>query len=140
MIIDVMKIFITGEVHASIIEKFRNALLKIREVINKINNKSYGGGIKNWGYISIINPESFYQEGFLNERKHYAKKKKDLDMRLKIDYQKVLNASEIEMFNLISNSILSSVDIAEHELKISDFNFNAFRTDLTNLFKVEGWI
>lgn len=52
----------------------------------------------------------------------------------------MLNANENEVNKIISESILSGIHIADNELKINDFNFKAFRYDLTSLFNNEGWI
>lgn len=136
-----MNFFATAEAYNTISRK----LVDIQNVISaKLNSllkeKKYGNGILDWGHISICNPAEFYEAGFFNEIRKYYKKEKDLDLRLKIDYEAMLKADEQEVFGLVCESILRGVDIAEHELKINNFDFRAFRNDLTASFKKEGWL
>jgi hypothetical protein len=113
-------------------------------VENKIQtllaDKDYGNGISYWGHILIASTPEVYNAGFFKEIKKYRKKKTELELRLRVDYKKLKKADNSETLKLICESILKGVDIAEHELRIKDFEFASFRNDLTNLFTKEGWI
>lgn len=146
--ISYMRFFMSGEIYKTVGDKIRPVCNTINKQISEfLLDKNYGDGIQDWGYIIICNPPEILDGGFLKERKHFFKKNKDLDMRLQVDYDKMLKADEKEVFKLICNSILRSIDLAENELKvgrnplkIKDFEFDAFRKDLTELFNDKGWL
>lgn len=136
-----MKFYISAEVYKTVDRQLLSAQNPIEQKMkSSFKDKNYGKGVEYWGYISIVNPPKFYDAGFLIEIKKYSKKKKEVEFRLRIDYDRMLKADEKEAFRLVCNSILRSVDIAENELKINDFDFQSFRTDLQTLFRKEGWI
>ena len=136
-----MKIFITGETYKTVGEKMRLIDIQLQPKLNEeISNKNYGQGIFHWGYISICCPPELYNGGFFKEIKKYTKKRKEIDIRLRIAYEAMLKANEKEVYKLFCDSFLRSIDIAENELEIKDFDFRAFRKDLTDLFRKEGWI
>ena len=70
----------------------------------------------------------------------YSGSKKEVELRLKIDYDDVVNGDEKKLYTLFTDSILRGVHIAESELKIDDFDFKRFRADLNELFSKEGWL
>jgi hypothetical protein len=136
-----MRFFITGETYKTVGEKMRIAENQIEPQIESLfTDRDYGSGIVYWGHINICCPPEVYDSGFFKEIKKYTKKDKEVELRLKVDYDTTLHANEKEVFALICQSILRGVDIAEHELKIKDFDFGAFRDDVTTLFQKEGWI
>lgn len=136
-----MRFFITGETYSTVAEKTRITIVKIGPKINSLFTKqNYGTGITYWGHIIISGPSEMYQAGFFKEIKKYIKKKNDVETRLRVDYEEMLRAEGQDVFKLICQSIFRSVDIAENEFKIKDFDFRAFHDDLTSLFKKEGWI
>lgn len=136
-----MKFFATSETYKTVSEKIRMARNIIEGKIKLfVKNKNYGESIIDWGYITICDVPEIYEAGFFKEIKKYSNKKKEVEFRLRIDYDKMLKANEKETFRLICESILRSIDIAESELKIKDFDFSSFRNDLTHLFRKENWI
>src|SRR3989344_6133481 len=136
-----MKFFITGEVDAPVGEKIRLVIIQIEPKINTLfSKKNYGAGITYWGYITVCCAPEVYESGYFKEIRKYTKKENEVDLRLRVGYEEMLKADKKEVFRLICMSILEGVDIAEHELKIKDFDFQAFRDDLTSLFKKERWV
>lgn len=136
-----MKFFITSEAFETVGKKMNEAYVPIGSKIESLlRDKQYGDGVIFWGHICISCPSDFYKSGFFKEIKKYTKKNKEVEMRLRIDYEMMLDADQKEVFRLICESILKSIDIAEKELKIKSFDFIAFRNDLKDLFKQEGWI
>ena len=135
------KFYRSSEAHITIDEKLTPIQ---KEVGLKINNllygKNYGISIENWRYLSIINPRSFYDDGFFRETNRYSKKEHSVEFRLRINYLDFLKADTKKAYELICKSILRSVDIAETKFKIKDFDFSSFRNDLKHLFKEEGWM
>lgn len=115
--------------------------LAIKPKINElIKDKSYGDGVVEWAYLTISLPDGYLPPEFFTEIKRYRKSKKEVEFRLKVDNGKLSKANQKEAYALFCESILRSIDIAESELKIKDFDFAAFRNDLQFLFQSEGWI
>jgi len=136
-----MNFFITSEAFETVGQKMRDVYIQINPKINAlIKEKNYGLGVSEWGHICISCPPEVYESGFFKEIKKYSKKVTDVELRLRIDYEEMLKADKKSVFSLICASILRGVDIAEHELKVKNFEFESFRNDLTNLFKEEGWL
>lgn len=132
-----MKFFTTSEVSATVGNKIRPVRNVIEAKIKSfLEDKSYGNGIADWGHIIICEDK----EEIFPEIKKYSEKKKDLDLRLKIDYLSMVNASEKDIYRLICKSMLRGIDVAENQLKIQEFDFTTFRKDLNELFNKEGWL
>jgi Immunity protein 44 len=136
-----MKFFITSEAYKTVGKKMSDVYTQISPKINtNLKEKNLGSGVSDWGHICISCPPDVYDSGFFKEIKKYRKSSTEVELRLRIDYEEMLKVDEKGVFKLICSSILSGVDIAEHELKIKDFEFSSFRNILTKLFKEEGWI
>lgn len=135
-----MRFGISAEVHTSVGDKVRPLIFKIKEIVNSyIENKNYGDGVVYWGYVPIILPSSFLPPEFFQEIKRYRKSKKETEFRLKIDYGQLIKANEKEVYGLICESILRSIEIARSEFKISQFDLDAFEADIKECFRKEGW-
>lgn len=136
-----MTFFMTSEMSVTIGNKLKFGRNSIEEKMRSlIGIKDYGIDINHWGHIVICCSPKLYEAGFFKEIKKYRKKDKELELRLRIDYEKMLKADEKEVNRLTCESILRGVDIAESEFKIKDFNFALFRQDLLSFFQKEGWI
>jgi hypothetical protein len=109
-----MRLWISGEVMADVGEQFRKAFNQLEKNINTAI-KTYTFGIyEEWAVIAIIlnSNELNYQEVF---RKH--KKKKVIELRLKIDHDLFLNSSFNKQISLLADMLLRSLD--EISLKCS---------------------
>jgi hypothetical protein len=136
-----MKFFLGAEMFASVADKIRPVRNQAESKIKKqLEKNDYGNGVVDWGHIIVVNPQDLYDEGFLPEIKKYKKNTGEVELRLHIDYIKMLKASEKELFKLICNSIIEGIDIVQKELSVDNFDFEAFRNDLVSLFKKEGWV
>ena len=136
-----MKLWTSGEVHGDVGDKIINNLKIIeRKVNNYLENKNYGEGVVLWGYISIVLPSSLLPPSFFQEIKRYRKSKKETEFRLKLDYDQLVKADEMERHFLICESLLRSVEIARTELKIPNFDLSEFAKDLKECFKKEEWV
>lgn len=137
-----IQFFMTGEIESSVNNKLN--FFGTNSIAGKIKSyvsaRDYGPGVSDWAHIVICMTPDTYEAGFFKEIKKYTKKDKEVELRLRIDYDEMLTADENEVNKLICESILRGVDIVEHELKVKDFNFGGFRDDLIVLFKKEHWI
>jgi len=104
-------------------------------------SKNYGKDVEVWGFLPIIMPQSVYDNGFFNEIKKYKAKKKDVEFRLHIDFDKFVKASNQEALEMVMLKLIESIDIAQREFtKIKDFDFERFKSELTEFVKEKGWI
>lgn len=136
-----MRFFITAETYKTVGEKLRLAINQVESKIKGlVSEKNYGNGVSYWGYIAICCPKELYEKGFFKEIKKYTKKKTEVELRLRVDYDLMVKANGNECLNLLCYSILQGIEIAENELKIEDFDFETFREDIMILFKKQGWL
>jgi len=136
-----MKFFITSEMDEIVANKVRFNRNSVEQKIKElIKEKNYGSGISYWGHIIICCAPEAYEAGLFKEIRKYSKKEKEVELRLRIEYEDMLRADKKKVFKLISESILKGVDIAESEFKINDFDFKSFRSNLLNLFIKQGWM
>ncbi|SRR6266404_7162354 len=136
-----MRFFITSEAYKTVSKKMSDAYIQMEPKIKSLfEGHTYGDGVVYWGHICICCPPEVYQSGFFKEIRKYTEKDKDIEFRLRIDYEAMVIAEKKEVFELICKSILNGVDIAENEFKVKDFNFKGFRDDLIDCFTSEGWI
>lgn len=105
---------------------------KSRDIETFFKHKNYGGGIKVF-VIGIICVAPEY-EFFFKIRKKYIKSKNELTYDVKLNHEYIMKSSELEMFDLISNTILSSLSLIS-EMNIQNFNLGKFNKDLEEQLK-----
>jgi len=70
------------------------------------------------------------------DRMRFRRKKKELEIRMNLDYEKVLKADEKETLFLIANAYLEVIQQFLSQRK--DFDFQQFYEDTQNLFLEKG--
>lgn len=131
----------SGEIDSRYV-KFNEEWIKARgEVNNKIKlfikDKNYGTEINDIGIICIIMKfdDKMESEGWFKERKLVRLKKKEADIRLRIDYDKFVSGDiQQKKLLLIDNVIKSIREIAKKAKK--DFKAIEFENDILNLFEL----
>ena len=100
-----------------------------RRRLETLREKDYGDELKSIAIISIIVPTSFYDEGGYKERKLYKRKTKEADIRLRIDYNEFIHASEEERLNIYNNHIVQSIRTLQKKLE-PDFDYPRLEEDV----------
>lgn len=103
-----MRIFISGEVDKQAASFFREVRKEISDNIKILESKNYGSNVERLGIIPIITQMTpgIESAGFFEERKLY--KKKEADIRIKIDYEKFVNSNfQTRKFLMLKNIIES---------------------------------
>ena len=100
-----------------------------RRRLETLREKDYGDELKSIAIISIIVPTSFYDEGGYRERKLYKRKTKEADIRLRIDYNQFIHASEEERLNIYNNHIVQSIRTLQKKLG-PDFDYSKLEEDV----------
>jgi hypothetical protein len=109
-----MKVWIGGEVglNDDDFDRYRIATNKIEKKINNYLEEIEYKNVRliNWDIIIILRDDAVF-----NEIKKYNKRKKNTDIRLKIDYNAFKNGNNEERENLIFDVLLRSLNVLEEK-------------------------
>lgn len=98
-------------------------------VNESIKDKEYGSGISSFDVVFSILPDP------PKEHTRYNKSSKDTDIRLTIDYESFVDASEVASRVMIGHALLDSIDrLSKKDIK--DFDFNRFKNDISGIIDV----
>lgn len=130
-----MKLWISSEIEADIFEPFRVSSLKVEDSINDvISNKAYGLRLNGWDCIAIIRNDDNFEEII-----KYSHKKKDMDFRLKINYQDFLNGNELDKEKFVFSMLLRSLKLLE-EKGLFGSGMDDLKKDVLNVGLYHGWV
>ncbi len=121
-------------------EENKKKFLKIGQFIkaleDNINLNTYGAGIASIIYIPIGLPacDEFHQEKMV-----YKNRNKKMDIRLKLDYQKLKNATDQEFLQMVADLFLFSIDRFKRH-RVKNFDIPAFKEDVQKVFRERNWI
>lgn len=133
-----LKFFMSGEVDAIIADEFRELRKEIEQKLKYLEEKHYGGGLKEISIIPIVvnlTPE-LEEAGFFKERVLYSRKNKDADVRLRIDFDEFQKADIEKRKLLLIKNVLQSVCVLGAKVK-KDFAFSTLEKDIKELFYLD---
>ena len=105
-----------------------------QEALDEIDLSKYGTGIQRIHFIVVALPP----DNTLHENEViFDRRKKQLTLELNLSYPHVLNATASEVLSMAAKLFLVSIDMYT-ELKIQDFDINAFKSDMTKYFTSQG--
>ena len=111
---------------------------QIEKVVNKaLADKSYGGGVRQWAFITILLPPEMHED--YPERFRYHKSDKSVEFRLRIDLKAFEAANKSGQKRLICEALLRSLDILERE-KVPAFDHRQLRADFAEIAKRHRWL
>ena len=130
-----MKIFLSGETSFNANEPFRRLLMEMNKTLKSFieadeNDDTYGAEFKSIGIITMILSDDLAKTP---ERKLINRKKKEADIRLKIDYYKFVNSDADTQFFLYLKNIIESIKVV-NEKKKEDFNGDKLIEDILSVF------
>ena len=132
-----MEIFISGEIESEVANVYRISTLAIRRAFNaQFTDRSFGSGLVEMTYVAIIirlNSPSYC------EVKKYSKKQRSAEFRLKIPLDTCLLADIAEMTQLAAASLHRAI-VYLKEMKIPDFDYEAFEAEYLALARREDWL
>ncbi len=118
----------------------RKKFLEIGRVIEVLKEgidlSDYGSGVSTIYYIPMGVP---VEDDFHPEKIAFRPRKKELDIRLKLDYLKMKQATDEEFLQLVAQLFLSSIDRFPQR-RIPDFDIPAFKADVARVFRERGWV
>ena len=111
------------------------ALPEIQKIFNLgINLSDYGLGIQSINFVPIaVQPAHEIHE----EEVHYRRKKHELELKLKLDYEKVKQADPEQFLRMVGQLFLDSIDdYPKHN--IPDFDWKQFKKDVAKVLEENG--
>jgi hypothetical protein len=131
-----MDIWLGGETGGKgIFDKFLSSANNVEAIMkNYLVDKSYELGFTSLDIIPIIRDDDV-----LTERKLYSHKKKDMDFRLKIDYNLFKKSSTLECESLIFKLFLRAIDILKTK-KLNNDELDRLKIDIENIGRLNNWL
>ena len=133
-----IKLFISGEINATISNNYRVARNAIEKKIQSelLNKNNYGDAVKGLGIVPIIIPnQTFIDFPKYKERKLFSHKQKEADIRLKINYEDFKNSNDKGREKLIVQNVIESIRIVKSKVK-GKFHAEKLINDISKLFKL----
>jgi hypothetical protein len=133
-----IRLFISGEVDASVSNEFRLVRNRIEKKIQSelLNRNNYGDGVIKLTIIPIILGPNFEKILDYKERKLFSHRKKESDIRLKIDYEVFKKGSDKKREKLIVQNIIESISIIKTKVK-GEFDADKLINDISRLFELK---
>ena len=131
-----MKLWMSAEYEGDIDTELRESSNFVEEEINRvIESKSYPIELESLDCIMII----MQDDPNFDEVIKYSKKKRDMDFRLKIDYEKFVSASNEGRQKLIYEMLNRSLELLLSK-GVSEKGIGMLRDDLTRLALNNNWV
>lgn len=133
-----MKIFLSSESDVfadSIISPLRKRLSnEIEELLSNKTTDYYGNDITTLCIISTCVSTEFLNDSNWKERVRYSRKDGSTDIRLNINYDKLLSSSKDEQFELYFNNIVDSIRKFNSKYPKLDFQADKLIDDISEIF------
>ena len=133
-----MKIFLSSESDVfadSIISPLRKRLSnEIEELLSNKTTDYYGNDITTLCIISTCVSTEFLNDSNWKERVRYSRKDGSTDIRLNINYDKLLSSSKDEQFELYFNNIVDSIRKFNSKYPKLDFQADKLTDDISEIF------
>jgi|APTNR8051073442_1049403.scaffolds.fasta_scaffold08830_4 hypothetical protein len=101
-----------------------------------IDLSKYGEGIKKFYFTFIIvRPDDKINLPYT----HYSKNKKEVDIAIEIPYEKALEASKVELIQLMEEAYLKGIDKLKTLPVKERFDVDKFKKDVENIFSIDKW-
>jgi len=133
-----MYVIIGDEVDSNLEEAFVFIINLSTYLKRYFKDLSYGEGVNSLAFGVLCQSDlGMPLEEALRLRQKYYKKRKQLEYDIYLDYQTVINtASQAELQAMVVTGILDSIEPVFSELKVKDFDLQAFKAELQKAFKL----
>ena len=132
-----MKFGLTQEISEDICTKGKILTEMANSMKEFFIDKSYGNGL-NELYVGIVCVAPQF-EFFFKHKQKYTKSKKLIEYDVKLEHASFAQADDINIKKMVANGVINSLGILT-ELKVIDFNLEAFKADITSFFTEQGLI
>lgn len=129
-----MDIFLGAEIEGPATSKWFELQKEFSTLLLGIRDVDYGTALTSIGIISIIMRPMFFEEGGYPERRYYSRKKREADIRLRLNYQAFVTADIATRRKIYVAHILESVRIAGEKAG-NEFDFERLIFDIELLLE-----
>ena len=129
-----MKLWISSETQSDVFDDFRKASLKVEDCINEvIVDKTYGLALDGWDCIAILRNDDDFEELV-----QYSPKKKEMDFRLRIDYESFKSGNDLEREQLVFGMLIRSLKLLNVKGLDGD-GMESLESDVKSVGAAKGW-
>lgn len=128
-----MEIFLGAEIEGPATNKWFELQKEFSESLLVLREKNYGETLTSIGVISIIMRPEFFEDGGYKERRFYSAKRKEADIRLRIEYTDFVNANKEMQKRIYRAHILEAISIAGNKAG-REFDLRRLLSDVEHLF------
>lgn len=114
-----MEIFLSAEIEGPAKNKWFELRKEFSEALSVLRDEDYGEALTDIGIISIILRPEFFEDDGHKERRFYSAKRKEADIRLRIEYTDFVKANKEMRKRIYAAHILESVRIAANKAGIA---------------------
>ena len=107
-----MDIFLSAEAEGPATGKWFVLQKDFSAALSCLKSRHYGDDLISIAIISILMRDEFFAGGCYKERVYYSRKRKDADVRLRIDYNAFIKASKENQKEIYIDHILESIRVA----------------------------
>lgn len=127
--------FMGSAIWHEIYEQTRSVIME--DKLNQhISLQNYGSGVNSIYFTHIVmRPANKNHPDF----QRYKPRKKEIHFGINLVYEEVKGSTNTEVLRLMGQSFLNSI-LLYPELKVKDFDYKRFYTDVQKLFAVNGWL
>jgi Immunity protein 44 len=115
--------------------KIKTVDAQVMNVLGNLNVKNYTLQLDRVVVVLVALPPSAWPE---KECLIFRKNMNKIEIRIKLDYEALLQADEAQTLRLIANTYLSAIN--RFLSKRKDFDYQAFYTDVEKLFREKGYL
>lgn len=127
-----MDIFLSCECERPVSKTMVKFFNEFQPLLNKLRGKNYGEELVDIGIISIVMSKESLEDWY-GERRLFKRKTKEADIRLFLDYEKlILNISYEEKKQIYIQHIIDSIETVRKKVS-KDFKFDELVEDVKKL-------
>lgn len=132
-----MKLWMSGEICAEIGDTFREARNPVETIFSEaLANKNYDINLDSWDCIAIIRDDEDFKE-----RIRYSPKNKNMDFRLRIDFEEFRSADNLGRQSLIYEMLERSLSLLKGKKGIGKISeIDRLASDARQVAKEHGWL
>jgi hypothetical protein len=133
-----MELWMSAEAWGDAATSLMKASGHIESIVNRaLADKSYGEGVRQWAFITILLPPEMHED--YPEHFKYHRSGKSVEFRLRIDLETFRAADKSGQKRLICEALLRSLDMLDRK-KIPDFDHRKLRAAFVEIARRHHWL
>lgn len=108
-----MKLWLSGEITSEVEDAFFPAMQTVERAVNQVTERTdYGLSLDGWDCIAILRDSN---DEDLREITRYSAKRRDMDFRLRLDYERFNNGTPKQRVGQLFDLLFRSLDILDEK-------------------------